>query len=339
MKTNERTENTAQGTRKKTSTGSLAFRVALLVLAGLVCASHDITAQGSLPPGFVHVQGGTYIMGDLEPNDDFSTREISRRVTVSSFAISTTHVTVGEFRVFVNATNYKTTAEIEKHCWVRINEQWVEKTDASWKKPYHEQTDDCPVVFTSWYDAMAYCNWKSQVDGRTPVYSCEGKTDLRAWPAGWNLDNNEDITADFSANGYRLPTDAEWEYAAKGGPASSRLSVKDIYAGSSDIDSVAWYDGNSGGRTHPVGTKKPNALGLFDMSGNALQWCHDWNNSGNNAEDLVDPVGDEGPPFKILRGGSWSMAAFDCRSGMHHGDDAYNYADDKGFRLVCRVGN
>jgi formylglycine-generating enzyme required for sulfatase activity len=318
--------------------GSLAIRLLLFIMVGTILVSQDVAAQASMPPGFVYVQGGTYTMGDLEPNEDFRTRETSRRVTVSSFAISTTHVTVREFRTFVEATGYKTTAEIEKYCWVRINEQWVEKTDASWKNPYHVQTDDCPVVFTSWYDAMAYCNWKSQVDGRTPVYSCEGETDLRKWPAGWNLDNNEDITADFSANGYRLPTDAEWEYAAKGGPAISRLSVKDIYAGSSDIDSVAWYAGNSGGRSRPVATKKPNALGLFDMSGNALQWCHDWNNSGNKAQDLVDPVGDEGPPFKILRGGSWSMAAYDCRSGMHHGDDAYNYSDDKGFRLVCRVG-
>lgn len=339
MKTKERTKTTAPGTGSKICKGKLSLHMVLFVLVGAVFVSQDPAAQGSLPSGFVQVLGGSYAMGDLEPNEDYSTRETTRRLTVSSFAISTTHVTVGKFRAFVKATGYKTTAEIEQYCWVRINEEWVEKTDASWKKPYHVQTDDCPVVFTSWYDAMAYCNWKSQVDGRRPVYSCEGETDLRMWSAGWNLDNNEDITADFSANGYRLPTDAEWEYAAKGGPASAGLPVNAIYAGSSDINLVAWYAGNSGGRTHPVGTKKPNALGLFDMSGNALQWVHDWNNSGNKAQDLVDPVGDPGPPFKILRGGSWSSEAFDCRSGMHHGDDAYNYSDNKGFRLVFRPSN
>ncbi|MGA2642127.1 MAG: SUMF1/EgtB/PvdO family nonheme iron enzyme, partial [Spirochaetia bacterium] len=112
-----------------------------------------------------------------------------------------------------------------------------------------------PVERVSWYDAVEFCNKLSERDGLAKVYTINGT----------------DVTADWSANGYRLPTEAEWEYAARGGQQG--VSEYHVYAGSDNLDQVGWYKDNSGGTTHPVGQKAPNALGLYDMTGNVWQWC------------------------------------------------------------------
>ena len=129
-----------------------------------------------------------------------------------------------------------------------------------------------PVSFVDWYDAVAYCNWLSKKAKLSPCYVEKGKL----------------TECDFSANGYRLPTEAEWEYAAKGG----LLSRGFVYSGSNDPDEVAWYDGNSGGEAHPVGQMKPNELGIYDMSGNRWEWCWDWYSEDYYASSpAVDPTG------------------------------------------------
>jgi formylglycine-generating enzyme required for sulfatase activity len=112
-----------------------------------------------------------------------------------------------------------------------------------------------PVFGVTWAEVVKYCNWLSEKEGLTPCYSGKGKR----------------IQCDFSANEYRLPTEAEWEYAARGGQKSQGYE----YAGGDNPDDVAWYDSNSGGQPHPVGQKQPNELGLYDMSGNAFEWCWD----------------------------------------------------------------
>src|SRR5208337_1463616 len=143
-----------------------------------------------------------------------------------------------------------------------------------------------PVEQVSWYDAIEFCNKLSQRDGLQKVYTINGT----------------DVTADWSANGYRLPTEAEWEYAARG--AQQGASVYHMYAGSDNLDQVAWYSSNSGETTHPVGQKAPNALGLYDMSGNVWQWCWDlyeaYSGSGQN-----DPRGASSGDRRVFRGGSW----------------------------------
>ena len=178
-----------------------------------------------------------------------------------------------------------------------------------------------PVSALTWYDAVAYCNWLSEKEGLTPCYSGKGKA----------------TKCDFTANGYRLPTEAEWEYAARGG----HLSKGYEYAGSDDPDGVAWYADNSEGRTHPVGQKQPNELGLYDMSGNLFEWCWDW-----YAEDYysASPSGDpQGPlsapkgPFwelnRVRRSGSWREAP-DAIRVTYRSLDYASYVGDNGFRLA-----
>ncbi len=135
---------------------------------------------------------------------------------------------------------------------------------------------------------------------------------------------------DKAKNGYRLPTEAEWEYAAKGGNGSPGEYE---YSGSDDVDAVGWYEGNSGSATHPAGTKAPNGLGLYDISGNVWEWCQDWHDSYGAAAQ-TDPVGPSSGKYRVLRGGGWDNAAQFLRVAhrTYGGPSARN--GNIGFRLV-----
>jgi formylglycine-generating enzyme required for sulfatase activity/predicted Ser/Thr protein kinase len=129
---------------------------------------------------------------------------------------------------------------------------------------------------------------------------------------------------------YRLPTEAEWEFAARGG--NNRKNNK--YAGSVILDDVAWYDGNSKKETHPTGKKSPNELGIYDMSGNVWEWCSDWYADYNNPQAQNNPSGPDNGSLRVLRGGSWRCIPQGCRVSIrNYGDPDYGY-DDVGFRLV-----
>jgi formylglycine-generating enzyme len=224
-------------------------------------------------------------------------------VSVSSFAISKYDLTFGEYDAYCAATGA------------------AKPNDQGWGRGPR------PVINVSWYDAVAYCNWRSQQDGKRPAYTISGTN----------------VSCDFSANGYRLPTEAEWEYAAKGGPAASSLALNAVYAGSADLDAMAWYGGNSGKTTHPVGQKVPNSLGLYDMSGNVYEWCWDWDGS-YSAGSQSDPTGASSGDHRVIRGGSQSedYAGY-LRSARRNSNYPNNWAPYMGFRLVllhvgARVG-
>ncbi len=165
-----------------------------------------------------------------------------------------------------------------------------------------------PVEQVSYYAVLAYCNKRSIAESLTPVYSIGGSTNPTDWgviPAANNATWNA-ATASLSANGYRLPTEAEWEYAARGATNSPDL----LYSGSNSVADVSWYSDNAGNTTHAVGMKQANALGIFDMSGNVQEWVWDWYSAtyysvspGNN------PTGPATGTLHTIRGGSWEQTS------------------------------
>jgi sulfatase modifying factor 1 len=179
--------------------------------------------------------------------------------------------------------------------------------------------DRFPVTGVDWYEAIEYCNWISEYAGLTPCYSGKGKF----------------TKCDFTANGFRLPTEAEWEFAARGGNLSKRFQ----YAGSDDPDEVAWYTDNSSGSTHTVGEKLPNELSLYDMSGNSWEWCWDWfDEAYYTVSPELDPEGPDSPPdgpmpSKSRRSGGFLEEAFAIRVSFRSADDI-SYAGGNGFRVV-----
>ena len=129
---------------------------------------------------------------------------------------------------------------------------------------------------------------------------------------------------------FRLPTEAEWEYAARGGNQSKGYK----YSGSNSIDDVAWYTDNSSSKTHPVGQKTPNELGIYDMSGNVYEWCQDWKGSYSSSSQ-TNPTGPSSGSGRVLRGGSWSISAWSCRVSYRFSDYPDPRLDGGGFRLAC----
>jgi formylglycine-generating enzyme len=237
------------------------------------------------PAGMVFVPGGSFTMGSIDGESDERPRH---QVTLSDFYIGSTEVTQAQYRA-VMGTN---------------------------PSSFISDSDDLPVERVSWYDAVAYCNKCSIIEGLHPAYTIDGTN----------------VSWDRSANGYRLPTEAEWEYSAKGGAAPGLSAVNAVYAGSPNIDEVGWYSGNSGNRTHPVGLKAPNALGLYDMSGNVWKWCWDWYGSYSSGNQR-DPTGPSSGSYRVMRGGSWfndaSYAAVSYRGSIIPCN-----SDGYGFRVV-----
>jgi len=134
--------------------------------------------------------------------------------------------------------------------------------------------EDHPVIFVSWYGAQAFCNWLQEKTGKN----------------------------------YQLPTEAQWEFAARGGNKSRSY----IYAGHDNLDVVGWYYDNSGGGTHQVGQKRPNELGIYDMSGNVYEWCQDWYGNYSSSAQR-NPTGPSSGSSRVSRGGSWHYGGVNCR--------------------------
>jgi formylglycine-generating enzyme required for sulfatase activity len=179
---------------------------------------------------------------------------------------------------------------------------------------------------------LVFCNKLSIQEGLTPAYSISDSTDPVQWgtvPTTSNTTWNA-VTCDWTANGYRLPTEAEWEYAAKGGNGSSNNY---IYAGSDTVGDVAWYTTNSSSKTHEVGTKAANGLGLYDMSGNVWECCWDWFDV-YPSEAQTNPTGASSGSFRVERGGSWGDPAWYARSALRYGTYPQDRNYSLGFRLV-----
>ncbi|MBN2655932.1 MAG: SUMF1/EgtB/PvdO family nonheme iron enzyme [Spirochaetales bacterium] len=232
---------------------------------------------------------------------------------------------------FNNGTTNMTVSSLHMSEHEITMEQFVAVTGLA--NPSSSFTDvvNGPVQKVNWYHAMVFCNKLSEADGLTPVYSINGTSNTTSWgaipttsKATW-----DGAVADWSANGYRLPTETEWQFAARGGNSTHNYT----YAGSNTIDDVAWYTDNSSSTTYPVGGKAANELGLYDMSGNVWEWCWDWfaiYPSGTQ----TDYRGADSGSYRVNRGGSWDSNAYSSTVAGRGNGVPYALHYNVGFRVV-----
>jgi len=235
---------------------------------------------------FVPRQPGRFQMGSTDGWPDEAPVHMVEMSRV--FEMGKYEVTRAPFRTFVEATGYD--AESGDGCWVYTT-KWERQAGASWRNTF--VGDDRPVVCVSWLDAQAMMDWLNRADIRYR---------------------------------YRLPTEAEWEYAARAGTTGK-------YAG--DLDELGWYVANSGGKTHAVGQKRSNAWGLYDMHGNVWEWVQDWYDSAYyGSSPGVDPSGASSGLDRVLRGGGWHLPAEYARAAIRFNNTPGYRINYLGFRLV-----
>lgn len=269
---------------------------------------------GDLPADMCYVPGGTFTMGDTKGGGEAA--EIpTHSVTIGSFYMGKHEVTQAEYNSIMGSN----------------------------PATGHGVGDNYPVYYVSWYSALKYCNLRSMAEGLTPVYKIGSSTvPATTNPANWgpvptaSNDDWNNASCDWTANGYRLPTEAEWEYAARGASSSPDY----LYSGSDDINAVAWYSTNWGlanQASHEVEALAPNGIGAYDMSGNVWEWCWDWY-SIYSVDSKVNPVGPNGGTYRLVRGGVWYESPASCRVSYRNAYSFYPQNSDRsyGFR-VCRA--
>ncbi len=236
---------------------------------------------------FVLVEGGTFHNGTAD-------------VTLSDFYMSKYEITHTKYIEFLNDYGVSSNGSYEGVELIDMDGSYcaIGYSNGSFyfSSNSYAQNTECPVIEVTWYGSALYSNWLSEEEGLTPCY------------------NTSTWSCNINANGYRLPTEMEWMYAAKGGNLEPATGYNQ-YAGTdveAELTNYAWYSANSGSTTHNVGTKEPNQLGLYDMSGNVWEWCNDWYGSYSSSAQ-TDPVGPATGSFRVLRGGSWDNSAAGCR--------------------------
>ena len=226
----------------------------------------------------------------------------SGKFTVNGVSFEMVRVEGGTFRMGATSEQEDDADSDEKPVHsVTLSSYYIGKTEvtqALWQavmgsNPSAFQGADLPVECVSWNDCQEFIQKLNRLTGRN----------------------------------FRLPTEAEWEFACRGGNKSNGYK----YSGSNDIDNVAWYDGYSG--AHPVGTKAPNELGIYDMSGNVWEWCSDWY-ADYTSYSQTDPTGPQSGSFRVYRGGSWYFNARYCRSSGRGGSDPSDRSNILGLRLA-----
>ncbi len=255
------------------------------------------TAQSSplhLLPELIPIEGGTFEMG----SNEYDREQPIHRVQVSSFHLGKYPVTNAQYAHFLNAYgSFEVQTGVNQGQRMIYEHHWeVQHTSGQWQAA--EGFEKHPVVYVTWYGAVTYCQWLSEQTG----------------------------------DRYRLSSESEWEYAAKGGSYNNDFR----YSGSNHLDEVGWYRENSYGQTKPVGLKYPNALGVYDMSGNVDEWCADhWH--GDYKRVPIDGsawIGRWDSIYRVIRGGSWNRSDIVCRVSYRHWNDANFRSGNLGFRVI-----
>jgi len=273
---------------------------------------------------FVLVEGGDFFMGDAS--------SIYKVTFTYDFLIGKYEVSNKEFIEFLNETGvdkkgkYLGKKRIELFYWP--SEIGYQNSSFYLKKGEL----NTPVITVPWWGAISYCNWLSLKEGLNPAYDIGGNL----------LDKNGIITNDLTlVEGYRLPSEAEWEYAAKGG----NKSLEYIYSGSNNLEEVGWYWSNSFDDnnpmlerrgTHRIAEKDSNELGLYDMSGNVWEWCQDWYINDYQDSTGINPLNTIETSKKVLRGGSWdNRIEKELRNDFRSSNNPYyGLGYNIGFRIV-----
>ena len=265
-----------------------------------------------IPEGFVYIPEGSFSMG------------------IRYADIKTVH------EVKISKGFYMGKYEVTQKEYLEVMEKWGGTDEPS---ETYGKGDNYPAYYVSWYDALVYCNKRSLAEGLTPCYTIKNSTDPKDWGAvpTWSDSIWNEVICNWDANGYRLPTEAEWEYAARAGNGTTETLIWSGTDKEDELGNYAWYKINSENKTHEVGTKKPNAYGLYDVSGNVAEWCWDW--YGKYVTKAVsDPTGASSGSSRVYRGGSWEDGSDNCAVSYHrYSGRPYllnpNW-DELGFRVV-----
>lgn len=288
---------------------SIGVALTLLLIAVPLTAEPRTWKDPILGIEFVYAEANTFWMGSpASETGRYEDEHRHRAELTRGFWISVTELTQGQFEEFIQDQGYETEAEQKGSSWYWNGEEWEDREGVTWRDSGGQNH---PVAHVTWNDARAFCTWLSERSGQS----------------------------------IRLPTEAEWEYAARSGrgeaTSAGDLTIRED-CDAPELEAIAWYCGNSDGKAHPVGEKEANPWNLHDMLGNIWEWTADfadWDEkssqvaSGTYEDKIVDPIGKRGSR-RVLRGGSWKNSARDCRAANREADPPGTHSGIIGFRIV-----